>query len=200
MTASKKYVRWHDRQPQLAQAVRALCLMPDEVCTIISESVILLMHRDFREVLLDKQFRTLGHEKILGLHKSKNRRREYDVNDTLHKAMNTLYLLSHESQDYVAREVMTMVEYIQRYLATCYEFQQNASAEDVARITKSYVEEGSEEVEFFLQNLREMFYLQGFSRRSDQPPAATQPDETETAVENAKDTGKGLRIRKRLKD
>ncbi len=196
MTASKNFIRWHDRQPQLAQAVRSLCLLPDEVCTIVSGSLIQLMHRDFKEVLLDKQFRTLGHEKILGLHKSKNRRREYDGNDTLHKAMNTLYLLSNEGQDYVANEVMTMMNYIQRYLTTCHEFQQDAAPEDVARITNTYVERGSAEVEAFLQNMKETFYLQGSNSRKTKAFQKLDDTHPETGLGAPKDNSQGFRIQR----
>lgn len=196
MTASNKFTRWHDRQPQLAKAVRTLCLLPDEVCTILSAGMIQIMHRDFKEILLDKQFRTLGHEKILGLHKSKNRRREYDENETLHKAMNTLYLLPNEAQDHVADEVMTMMNYIQSYLATCYEFQQDTSPEDIAGITRTYVEKGSAEVENFLQNLRDTFCLQGRKGSKRSLPGDLDLTGTETGLESDKDTSQGLRIKR----
>ena len=52
----------------------------------------------------------------MGLHKSKNRRREYDDNGTMHKMMNYLYILGNDNQDYMAKKVLELVHYIQDYL------------------------------------------------------------------------------------
>lgn len=163
MSNGKTYKRWYDRNPRLAQGVKLLILLPDEVKTIISEALITLANREFSEIEREKAFRTLGSEKIMGLHKSKNRRREYDINDTLHKAMNYLYMLSDDEQDFMSDHILNMIKFIQEYFATCKKFQINSEPEHVARITYAYVNSGSEGVEKFLKQLREEFYLKVFS-------------------------------------
>src|SRR5690242_14856760 len=98
MTQQSTFKRWYDRQPKLSQAFKLIILLPDEVRSIISESLMLIANREFNANERENSFRTLGHDKILGLHKSKNKRREYDQNELLHKAMNYLYILSDDNQ------------------------------------------------------------------------------------------------------
>lgn len=157
------FKRWYDRHTRLAQGVKLLILLPDEVKTIISEAMIALANKEFNALEQENNFRTMGGEKIMGLHKSKNRRREYDVNETLHKAMNYLYLLSDEGQDFMSDHILNMVKYIQDYFAACKEFKVESDPEDVARLTDAYVSSGKEGVERFLKALREEFYLKVFS-------------------------------------
>lgn len=139
-----------------------LTLLPDDVKTIISEAMITLANREFNISDQENAFRTLGSEKVMALHKSKNRRREYDVNETLHKAMNYLYMLSDESQDFMSEHILEMVKFIQEYFATCKEFQVPSEPEHVAKVTDTYVNSGSEGVKKFLKALRDEFYVKAF--------------------------------------
>ncbi len=163
MSAEKKtFKRWYDRHPRLAQGVKLLILMPDEIKTIISEALITLANREFDATEQDNTFRTLGSDKIMGLHKSKNRRREYDENETLHKAMNYLYMLSDDGQDFMSDHILNMVKYIQEYFATCKEFHVDSNPEQVAQVTDAYVTSGAEGVQRFLKSLRDEFYVKVF--------------------------------------
>lgn len=177
--------------------VRVLCVMPDELCTLVSESIITIMHREYREILLDKQFRTLGHEKITGLHKSKNRRREYDHNESLHKTMNKLFLLPEDAQDYIADKSLILLQYIQRYLNLCAEMRQESRLEDIRNITHFYLEQGAEEVDMYLNGLREIFYTEFHNQQSLPTPL---PEPGDTDVSDDKVTSKpqfhGLRIKR----
>lgn len=169
MTNETIHKRWYDRQPRLAQAVRFLSLFPDEIKSIISDGVVLIANREFQVAEQMKSFRTLGTEKVMGLHKSKNKRREYDQNETLHKAMNYLYILSDQNQDFMANHILELVKYIQQYLGTCRAFQQDPTAEDVTAITRAYVEKGSAEVEAFLNQVRQLFYERMLSAKDEAP-------------------------------
>ncbi len=153
------FKRWYDRQPKLSQAFKLIIILPDEIRSIISESLMLIANREFDAHERENSFRTLGSDKILGLHKSKNKRREYDQNELLHKAMNYLYVLSDDNQDFMADHILALVTYIQKYFATCQEFKAEPTLEAVAQVTHTYVEKGTTEVERFLSALREEFYL-----------------------------------------
>jgi len=215
MSNAEPYKRWHDRQPRLAQAVKLLILLPDEVKNIISEAMIELANREFEEGKKNGATRTLGGEKAMGLHKSKNRRREYDVNETLHKAMNYLYILSDEGQDFMAEHILTLVKYIHSYFAACKEFQLDPSPEHIAGITTTYVSRGSQEAEKFLKQLREEFYIKVFSPKNGAkadpsliealvsgskpppPPGETRPPaEREERKVSAKDDSQGMKLAK----
>ena len=159
--------RWYDQRPQLAKAVRILLLMPDEIRTIMGEGITTLTRQEFEEMLKEKHYVSVGSEKIMGLHKSKNRRREYDQNEALHNALNYLYILSESGQDLMAEHMIQMLEYIQRYRDICQEFQQPLSLEEIAALTDKYIQNKTEEVEEFLKNLRNAFYAEVFGNNKD---------------------------------
>jgi hypothetical protein len=112
----------------------------------------------------------MGTDKVLGLYKSKNRRREYDQNEVLHKAMNYMYILSEGNQDYMADHILKMVQFIQMYLSTCRTFKQDPTTEDITELTQKYVENGSAEAENFLNELRDQFYRKMLSEQDANPP------------------------------
>src|SRR5690606_12362088 len=126
------FKRWYDRQPRLASAVTLSVLLPEEVQRMIGEALVLIEDRERMLHTQDSTCKTLGSEKIMGIHKSKNKRREYDQNETLHKAMNCLYILSDDNQDLMADHILSMIDYIRQYFAACQEFKVSPSMEEVA--------------------------------------------------------------------
>ncbi len=146
--------RWYDRHPKLSQSVKLMIILPDEIQSILSEGIMILANKEFCVNEKVNSFKTLGADKVLGLHKSKNKRREYDKNPQLHKAMNYLYILSEENQDSMADHIVSLVSYIQEYLKSCYQFQSDPSIEDVAEITTLYISRGTRDVEEFLARVR----------------------------------------------
>ncbi len=169
MSDTVKPKRWYDRQPKLAQAVRLMFLFPVEIKSLICEGLMVIANREFEINEANNSFRTLGADKVLGMHKSKNRRREYDQHDTLHKAMNYLYILSEGNQDLMADHILQLVNYIHQYLSTCQAFKQEPTVEEVARITTTYVEKGNKEVELFLDQLRKEFHRKIMKREEEMP-------------------------------
>lgn len=170
MKTPEPYKRWYDRQPKLAQAVRVLMLFPDEIKGVISEGIMLIANREFVTDEDRNSVRTLGSEKIMGLHKSKNKRREYDQAELPHKAMNYLYILSNENQDFMAEHILKMVQYIQQYLSTCRVFQAEPTVEHIAELTDMYIKMGSDKVEEFLNKLREEFFHRMLAAKDIVPP------------------------------
>jgi len=199
MSQQPNFKRWYDRQPKLSRAFKLIIILPDEVRSIISESLMLLANREFDAAERENSFRTVGSEKVMALHKSKNRRREYDQNEQLHKAMNYLYVLSDDNQDFMAEHILKMVEFIQKYFATCHEFKAQPSLEDVATVTNTYVEKGTAEVENFLKQLREEFFTKLASpEKLAKKPIVDILADLPSATPNTttQDDGKGMKVKK----
>ena len=146
--------RWYERQPKLSQAVRLMFLFPVEIKAVICDGIMVIANREFDASERMNGFKTLGVEKTMAIHKSKNKRREYDQHEVLHKAMNYLYILSEENQDAMSDHILQLVNYIHQYLSTCQAFKADPTLEDVAEITNTYVQRGNAEVERFINNLR----------------------------------------------
>jgi len=159
MSDSQQCQRLYDRSPELVQAVKVLTLMPDEVRSIVSEGILTLIQEEFKETMREKHYRSIGCYKILGLHKTQNRRRAYDQNPILRKAISRLYILSDSAQDTIGKHIVAILEFIQRYFEDCTELQQQLSLEDIAAITNRYIENGSEDVDQFLKSLRNEFHI-----------------------------------------
>lgn len=159
MIEKSNYKRWYDRQPKLAKAVQLISLMPNEIKTIVCEALMVIANRELDQSEQDNSFRTLGSEKIMGVHKAKNKRRDYDRNEMLHKTMTYLYILSDDGQDQIADHILNMVHYIQQYFQACQEFKVEPQLEQIGEITRHYIERGGKEVQIFLRNLREAFSL-----------------------------------------
>ncbi len=154
MNESPDYIRWYDRQPKLSQACKLLFSFPDEIKSLISEAVLIIAEREFKQNKKPEQVRTLGGEKILGLHKSKNRRREYDINPHLHQAMNDIYLLSDSQRDLMAERILNMVQYIQHELKTRKISQAEPTLAEAPALASAYLQSGDPGVALFLRHLR----------------------------------------------
>lgn len=158
MSEPNNFVRWYDSRPKISQAARLLFILPDEIKSVISKAILVIADKEFREEEREQQIRSLGREKIMGLHQSKNRRREYDQNSHLHQAMNYLYILSEDNREFMAEHILKMVQYIQYHLETCQLAQRTSDLKDVAEIVAIYVKSGDEGVKPFLKKLRYEFY------------------------------------------
>jgi hypothetical protein len=86
------YLRWHDRIPELAQAVRLMEKMPRLKQHVISDAIVSLMPLHQVPQRTDG-LKKVGNEKILGLLKSKVKRRWYDQDPLVHQAFTYLYLM-----------------------------------------------------------------------------------------------------------
>jgi hypothetical protein len=159
--------RWYDRQPKLAQAVRLMFLFPVDIKSLICDGLMIIANREFQVSEKLNSFKTLGPDKVLGMHKSKNKRREYDRHDVLHKAMNYMYVLSHEGQDCMADHILELVNFIHQYLSTCQAFKSEPTLDDIAEIVQVYVQKGGPETEKFINRLRQQFQI---LKREDEEP------------------------------
>lgn len=183
--------RQYDRSQELVQAIKLLTLMPDEIRSILGEGILTMMQREFEELMEEKHYRSLGSHKILSLHKTKNRRRAYDQNPILHKAISQLYILSEPTQDKMGKHILSLLNFIQQYFEDCTELEQELSMEDIAAITDRYIEKGSDDVKDFLKKLRDEFY-----HRIHGHAEADELEGSELLPENINSNKKGMRINK----
>lgn len=133
--------RWYEKNPDVHRAVLALEKFPDEIQTIIARGVMLMAFKWFKADDLLSSFKSVGKDKVLGLHKSKNKRRPYDQNPELHKAMSYMYVLTSDEQDFIARKIISLSRVILEYLKLCHQHQAPPRNQDVETFTQQYVEE-----------------------------------------------------------
>jgi hypothetical protein len=151
------YQRWYDKHKTVSKSVKLLETFPEEIQVIISEGIVRLATRECQAGELMDNLRSLGPEKVLGIFKSKNKRRSYDNNSSVHQAMNYLYIMTDENRLLIAGQVIEIVNFIYDYLKECKEFKMSAQLEDVSSITQSYIESGSDEARRMLAGIRQRF-------------------------------------------
>lgn len=149
--------RWYDKDPAILRSVNLLETFPVEMQTIVSEGVIVLAERECDAQELMSSLRSLGPETVLALFKSKNMRRAYDENQTMHKAMNYFFILSEENRRFMADRIHDMLDFVADYLRLCHDYQQTPSTENLSEVIGRYIESGSEEAERLLRSLEEKF-------------------------------------------
>lgn len=149
--------RWYDRHKTVSKSVKLLETFPLEIQAIIADGIVMLAERECQAHELLANLRSLGPEKVLGIYKSKNRRRSYDRNSTVHEAMNYLYILSEENRLFIANQVIELVNFIYDYLKSCRQYKLDARTDDVAELTKTYIESGAADAQQLLEQLQQRF-------------------------------------------
>lgn len=103
------YTRWYDRIPALSQAVRMMEKLPEARQRWISETIVNLMPMHQVPQRTDG-LKKVGSEKVLGLMKSKVKRRWYDQDPMVHQAFNYLYLMTDELRYEMAIKIMICIK------------------------------------------------------------------------------------------
>jgi len=83
--------RFYDQEPSVSQAVELLLVLPQEMQSIIADGISLIAEQEFRANELMKELKSLGTEKVLAVYKSKQKKRAYDKNHAVHRAINYLW-------------------------------------------------------------------------------------------------------------
>ena len=198
MSSSKqqgKNQRWYDRRPQVARSITLLEAFPPVIQTIIANGIVDIANRECNASQLINSYKSLGTEKIMGLHKSKNKARQLDSNPATHKAVSYLYVLSEENQDFMARQILELREFIGQYVRHCDTLDHNPDEKEVMALTDTYVAHGKTQAQEFLEKLETVFKekLQNASTESKTPINKKTPS-PQSQEDIWEDTG-GMRIR-----
>lgn len=117
MSGSLGFTRWYDRIPELSQAVRLLEVTPtrhrEAICKMILEFAQNTAHNPANP---DYGLKKLGSQKVLGLMKSKSKRRWYDREPVVHQAFNTLYMMEDKQRYDTAIRILVALEAIKTAL------------------------------------------------------------------------------------
>lgn len=158
--------RFYDRDVNVSRAVQLLLLLPFEMQTIIADGISSIAEQEFRANKLMREIKTLGTEKVLALYKSKQRKRDYDKNPAVHKAINYLLVLSDENRAWIALRIIGLIGCLQDYLRTCRTYAELPHREAVDSLTSIYVECGPDQVKVYLKTIEAEFKTYGTRKRA----------------------------------
>jgi len=154
MSSSSLYKRrWYDEKPELSRCIGLIEVFPPEIKDIIAQGMIALAEGEFQARELMSSLRSLGPEIILGIYKSKHRRRTHDQHELLHQALNYFYILNADNQIRLSLQVTQIVRNIYTYLDICRTHHRQPAMDDLVNIRNTYVHRGPAEAENLVSHL-----------------------------------------------
>lgn len=156
---NKKNVRWHDKKPELARAIHFLASLPNDVQSIIGECVIKVAERNYKVSEIMKDLKSLGTEKIMGLHQSQKKRRSYDKNPATQKAVNHIYVLPESEQNKLAKQVLSLMDCVFHYFETHQILNVPVEKQTLQGLADAFAEGGLNQAKAFNTTLRKQLQL-----------------------------------------
>ncbi len=198
------HVRFYEKNPTVKEAVTSLFGFSGDIRSILAKGMCSIAESDFNAHIRINDLKSLGKEKALALYKSRARRRDYDLDPYLSKAMNYLMILEPSDQFFLAVKVNDMIRVVREFMDLCQVYSQKIQLAIVERLTGTYVQGGLHEAQDLLSIIHGKFhkYFSGMKKASaeaSQPSTATQAGlEAKTASEYAAeaitDQSTGMRI------
>ncbi len=129
--------RWFDQYESINTALTKIQTLPSDFQTIVSSGVNVLAERNLEA---DEKLKSMGTQKVLALHKSKNRHREYDQNPELHRTMNYLLILPDESREHLGNQFRDITTTVVEYVEDCNATNQDPKKTEVEGMTQTFVD------------------------------------------------------------
>ena len=180
--------RFYDQDPLVSQAIHLLLLLPGEIQTLVAECTARIAESEYRANELMHNTKSLGSDKILALYKSKQKKREYDQNPLIHRALTYLMLLSEENRRLIASRIVGLISQINDYLRSCQASAMAPSIEHMRDIRSTYLKLGPEEASRKVKHIQEQTFRLG---RRVRPAPSGIPAKAESIIEKKL----GLRVR-----
>ncbi len=183
--SKQKNNRWYDQDPTLSKSVQLIDTFPSEIQSIVAEAIMQLAERECNIKELLDNLRSLGPDKVLGMYKSKNKRRRYDGNSSVHQALNYMFILSDNNRLFMAGKIIEIVNHIYDYLRICKTFRKLPDPDDIQAVVDAYLELGGLHATRLLHNIAQ-------NLKEEVALAQVAPEDEALAV--AEDT-QGMKIR-----
>ena len=182
--------RFYDQDPLVSQAVSLLLMLPGEIQTMAADCLSRIAEAEYRADELVRDAKTLGSDKILALYKSKQKKREYDKNPSIHRALNYLMLLTEQNRQLISYRIVGLISHLQAYLKSCRMFSILPTIEQMTEVCNTFLKLGPEETVRMIQTLETKSYR---NARRQQPvqPTTSIPAQLESILEK----NVGLNIR-----
>lgn len=183
------YVRFYEKNPTVKEAVISLFGFSGEIRSILAKGMCSIAESDFNAHIRINDLKSLGKEKVLALYKSRAKRREYDLDPYLSKAMNYLMILEPSDQFFLAVKVNDMIRVVREFMDLCQAYSQKIQLAIVERLTGTYVQGGLHEAQDLLSVIHGKFHKY-FSGAKKEGTAATPQQPTPSRAAWEAKTGK----------
>lgn len=199
--SSQTYVRFYEKNPTVKQAVTALFKFPGDIRTVLAKGMCAIAETDFNAHIRIRDLKSLGAEKVLALYKSEQKRRDYDADPYLSKAMNYLMILDPPDQFFLAVKVNDLIQVVQDFMVMCKQYAQQVQITVIERLTGIYVQGGLNEADDLLKVIHSRLEQYFSQPKTPSPPneaKSSGSDETKDKLpfwESISNEGTGMRLR-----
>ncbi|MBK8190791.1 MAG: hypothetical protein IPK79_10125 [Vampirovibrionales bacterium] len=119
--------RWYDKYPQTQKAVELFEQLSSQYQRLIAKNI--AQFCEDNNLLGGREgLKSLGHTKVMGLIQSKAKRRWYDQDQLLHKAVNSILMMTDEDRQAASYRMVVTIESFEAYMEWC---QQNERLIDI---------------------------------------------------------------------
>lgn len=189
-----RQLRFYEKNPTVHKAVTLLFKFPPDIRTVLAKGFCAIAETEFDAHLIIKDFKRLGAEKVLALYKSQQRRREYDNDPYLSKAMNYLMILNPDQQFFLSVKLLDLIQVVRDFMILCKKHAISIQMSMVEKIASTYVHFGLKEAEDFLLNARTLME-RTFVKAEPAQQKAQAPVNNNVAWESISNEGSGMRLR-----
>ncbi len=180
--------RFYDGEPSTSQTVDLMLKFPDELQTVLANSMSQIAEGDYKADEILSDLKSLGTEKVLALYKSKQKKRPYDQNPSFHKAMNYMMVMTPQNRQAISGKVLNLMGHVQEYLQVCKEQGVQPTISTIENLAEVFVKQGPEQAKNLLNEIKE--------GKTETAPA---PADNRSLMENVQEEGQGMRIKGELK-
>ncbi len=146
--------RWYDQQANWSQSVDLLSRFPDNIQDEVAESMIRYAQREFNIDDLANSLKSVGPEKVLGVYKSREKRRKLDESSRVYKALTCYYVLGEEERNQMAFFVYRVTKEVFHYLEVCREGSFLPLESDIMELTSLLAIDPERDMEEWLERRR----------------------------------------------
>lgn len=131
--------RWYEKHEALSLSVQMMESFPLVYQEFLGSGLTRLAEKHCQAEQALKKLRALSPEKVLSLFKAKSKARSYDKIESLHHAMNCLYVLPAEQQVFLANQTIEIIDFLIEYFAICQHTEQKVDDYIVRSIIERFV-------------------------------------------------------------
>ncbi len=125
----KKGNRWYDDDADIYTSMELLSELPASIRKIVAQGVIEFVVENTLLGTSD-ELKSFGHRRVLALIQSKAKRRWYDKDPVLHKAINNILMMADEDRKESAFRLIISLESVEAYKEYCLENDRIYEAEE----------------------------------------------------------------------
>lgn len=189
-----RQLRFYEKNPTVHKAVTLLFKFPPDIRSVLAKGFCAIAETEFDAHLIIKDFKRLGAEKVLALYKAQQKRREYDNDPYLSKAMNYLMILNPDQQFFLSIKLLDLIQVVRDFMILCKKHAMSIQLGMIEKIASTYVHFGLKEAEDFLLNAK-VLMERAFIKAEPSKPMTSCVGEKTSLWESIANEGSGMRLK-----